>query len=62
VVALLRSIFGLLAMLLAMVGLDGVPAYGATRRGAEIGIRMGLGAQHRWVIWLVLREIYLGEP
>jgi putative ABC transport system permease protein len=56
-VALLSAFFGGLALLLAMIGLYGVTAYGVARRQAEIGIRMALGAQTGSVIWLVLREV-----
>jgi putative ABC transport system permease protein len=56
-VALLSAFFGGLALLLAMIGLYGVTAYGVARRQTEIGIRMALGAQPGSVIWLVLREV-----
>ena len=56
-VALLSTFFGGLALLLAMIGLYGVTAYGVARRQGEIGIRVALGAQPGAVIWLVLRDV-----
>jgi predicted permease len=58
-VARLASFFGLLALLLACVGLYGILSYAVARRTNEIGIRMALGAQSRDVLWLVLRQALL---
>ncbi len=58
-VALLSSIFGGLALLLAVIGLYGTTAYGVARRTAEIGIRIALGAPPQAMIWLVLRGVFV---
>jgi predicted permease len=57
VIAMLSSFFGVLALLLASVGLYGLMSYAVTRRTGEIGIRMTLGAQSGTVLWAVLREV-----
>jgi predicted permease len=58
-IALLSAGFGLLATLLAAIGLYGVMAFVVARRTKELGLRMALGAQPGSVIWLVMREVLM---
>ncbi len=55
-VATLSAAFGVLATLLAALGLYGVMAFVVVRRTREIGLRMALGASRGTVVWMVLRE------
>jgi predicted permease len=55
-VALLSAFFGLLAVVLASIGIYGVTSYGITRRTNEFGVRIALGAKPSQVLWLVLSE------
>ena len=58
-IALLSAGFGLLATVLASVGLYGVMAFIVARRKKELGLRLALGAEPRSVLWIVMREVLL---
>jgi predicted permease len=58
-IALLSAGFGLLATVLASIGLYGVMAFVVARRRKELGIRLALGAQRSLVIWMVMKEVLL---
>ncbi len=57
--ATLSGGFGMLALLLSLVGLYGVMSFVVTQRTREIGIRLALGATRGSTIWLVLRDAFV---
>jgi predicted permease len=56
--ATLSGVFGLLALILACIGLYGTIGYGVARRTNEIGIRMALGAGRPKILGMILRETF----
>jgi ABC-type antimicrobial peptide transport system permease subunit len=55
-IAVLSAAFGVLATVLAAIGMYGVMAFVVARRTKEIGLRMALGARQGQVVWMVMRE------
>jgi predicted permease len=58
-IALLSAGFGLLATVLASIGLYGVMAFVVARRRKELGLRLALGAEPGKVVWLVMKEVLI---
>jgi predicted permease len=56
-VTVMTGSFGLLALLLACLGIYGVIAYSVARRTPEIGLRLALGGMPRDVVWMVFRDV-----
>jgi putative ABC transport system permease protein len=55
----LLTIFAVVALVLAGIGIYGVTAYAVRSRTQEIGIRMAMGAERSSVVWMVLRQVLL---
>lgn len=55
-IAWFAGVLGILALVLASVGLYGIMAYTMSQRTSEVGLRMALGARRPSILWLVLRE------
>lgn len=55
-IARLTTIFGILALALACLGIYGVMSYSKQRRTSEIGVRLALGSTRPSVLWMVVRE------
>ena len=58
-IATLATVFGIFATCLTAIGLYGVLNFSVIRRTRELGLRMALGARHRGILWIVLKEVLI---
>ena len=56
-IATLSGFFGILALILACIGLYGLISYRVVRRTREIGIRVAVGADSGAILWMVMRDV-----
>jgi predicted permease len=56
IITTMFSLFGIIAVVLAAVGVYGVMSFSVNRRTQEFGVRMALGAQHRQILGMVLKQ------